>query len=183
MLTRRTLLGQLGAVALLAKATWEPASAASVPRPEDDDAEAVTSWADLLLRLIQNSQGFTPPVAARAIGYFGVTIYETIVIGSDTHRPLHSVLPTMVEVADPGEPERRPLRRGAARCPTVVRPTAADLAGPARWSLAANVAAGTIVRSLFPRISADDRVAIEDLEASNRARFARGVPSETVARS
>jgi hypothetical protein len=184
MLSRRALLGQLGAAGLLAGINWDrtSASASAAPRPEDDEAGVVTAWVDLLLRLVQNGQGFTPPVAARAIGYFGVTVYEAVVPGSATHRTLHSVLANMPMISG----GRQPIPAGFAGervCPTDVASSAAVAPATAHWPLAANAAAGAIVRSLFPRISADDRTLIEDVEAANRTRYTTGIATEIADRS
>ena len=37
------------------------------------DALVATAWFTFYPQLLQNTEGFTPPVAARAIGYAGVT--------------------------------------------------------------------------------------------------------------
>ena len=41
--------------------------------------EVATKWFDTELELIKTTAGFTPPVASRALGYTGVTLYESIV--------------------------------------------------------------------------------------------------------
>ncbi len=44
-------------------------------RPEDFDAEVATAWFDLALTLTRATPGFSPPVASRAFGYAGLTLY------------------------------------------------------------------------------------------------------------
>jgi len=53
----------------------EPESAATY------DAEVVIEWYDLIATLTTETVGYTPPVAARAFGYTGVALYESIQYG------------------------------------------------------------------------------------------------------
>jgi hypothetical protein len=43
---------------------------------ESFDNAAVTAWSNTALNLIKTTPGFTPPVTARTLGYFGLTMYE-----------------------------------------------------------------------------------------------------------
>jgi hypothetical protein len=47
------------------------------------DNKVPTQWMDLELRLIKTTSGFTPPVAARALGYSGLALYEAVAPGTD----------------------------------------------------------------------------------------------------
>ena len=49
--------------------------------PAAVDAAVATAWSDLLLELVRSSPGFTPPVASRAMGYLGVTLWEAVAPG------------------------------------------------------------------------------------------------------
>ncbi len=51
-------------------------------------AEVATKWAEMDLSLIRKSAGFTPPVAARALGYAGLTFYESVVPGIKANKSL-----------------------------------------------------------------------------------------------
>ena len=51
-------------------------------------AEVATQWFKLELKLIMETPGFTPPVASRALGYSGVTVYEAVVGGMPDHNSL-----------------------------------------------------------------------------------------------
>lgn len=44
-------------------------------------ADVVVEWYDLIKTLTTETQGYTPPVAARAFGYTGIALYESIVPG------------------------------------------------------------------------------------------------------
>ncbi|MFN4057627.1 MAG: vanadium-dependent haloperoxidase [Roseinatronobacter sp.] len=66
-LTRRAAL--LGAVAA---AMARPACAKGAPRPE----ELALRWYKLILELVRHTATYSPPFAARAFGYLGVTLWE-----------------------------------------------------------------------------------------------------------
>src|SRR5918994_7327467 len=44
-------------------------------------AEVPAAWFELALDLVRTTPGFTPPVASRALGYAGVTLYEALASG------------------------------------------------------------------------------------------------------
>lgn len=66
-LTRRSAL--VGAVAA---AMVRPAHAKGAPRPE----EIALRWYRLVLELVRHTATYSPPFAARAFGYLGVTLWE-----------------------------------------------------------------------------------------------------------
>ena len=45
------------------------------------DATVATAWFELSLDLVKETPGFSPPVASRAFGYLGVTLYEALAPG------------------------------------------------------------------------------------------------------
>jgi hypothetical protein len=51
------------------------------PVVENASSVVVHQWFSLALELIKTTPGMTPPVAARALGYMGITSYEAIVKG------------------------------------------------------------------------------------------------------
>jgi hypothetical protein len=123
-----SLGGRYGAARVRAAA---PASAYS--------AEVPAAWFELVLDLVRTTPGFSAPVAARAFGYAGVTLYEAVV---------------------PGMPGRRSLAgrlTGLARlpCPPGVA---------YHWPTVANTALAHILRSLFPTTPASNLAAIDALE-------------------
>lgn len=89
------------------------------------DAAVPNAHAQLVLQLVASTPGFTPPVASRALGYFGVALYESLVPGMQGYRSLHGLLP------------------GFPRTPTTPRSSL-------HWPTVANHALGTILRNLFP---------------------------------
>ena len=45
------------------------------------DALVPNHYFEFSLKLVKETAGFTPPVAARAFGYMGLTLYESVVPG------------------------------------------------------------------------------------------------------
>jgi hypothetical protein len=142
-LTRRDLLvrgaAAGGAVAagvvqpsiVAATPTWPPASAYT--------AEVPAAWFEIALQLVRTTPGFSAPVAARAFGYAGVTLYEALA---------------------PGMPDRRSL---AGQLNDLSAPPAPS--GRAHhWTTVANSALAVLLRLLFPTAPADGAAAIDDLE-------------------
>src|SRR5690606_27948877 len=95
----------------------------------DDGAEVAIAWFDLSLELVTETPGFTPPVASRAFGYLGVTLYETVRPGMDGYRSLAGQL------------------NGLYRLPRTY-----DWADY-HWPSAANVALASMMRMSFPTAS------------------------------
>lgn len=127
-LSRRTFLkGAAAGMTLSVVAPWTaPWADASVSGLVDQfDATVPNDHAQLLLRLITSTPGFTPPVVSRVCGYFGVTLYESVVTGMPGYRPLHRLMPGFPAISD--------TPRSGLHWPTV-----------------ANHALGAVVRGLFP---------------------------------
>jgi len=80
-------LAPLNAMLLSASLALLPSAAqaqtqATAARPASAYSAAVaTEWFQLALLLTQQTPGFSPPVAARALGYLGLTLYESTVPG------------------------------------------------------------------------------------------------------
>lgn len=89
------------------------------------DAAVANAHARMLLRLVKSTPGFTPPVAARVFGYFGVALYESLVPGMPRNRSLHALIP--------GFPRSPQHPRSSMHWPTV-----------------ANHALGKLIAALFP---------------------------------
>jgi hypothetical protein len=120
------------------------------------DAEVLTAWFQLALSLTQHTAGFSPPVAARAFGYLGVTAYESIVPGIPAHRSLAGQLNELNDLA--------PLPRGVGRA--------------YHWPAVANAALAEISRDLYATTTAqavENRQAIDALEVQYERRFAGAV--------
>lgn len=158
--TRRELLigATTAAVATITVAgTPRGAVSASSGAPENVDAAVPSGWFDLVLTLVRTTPGFSPPVAARAFGYAGIALYESVVQGARDHQSLGVVLPGLNSL--PGGPRHL------------------------HWEAAANAALASIVRSLLATADDSGRAAIDTLEESFVARFSSDASSSLLRRS
>ena len=73
-------------------------------------------WMYLDLQLIQQTPGFSPPVAARALGYLGLALYESVVPGMSGYQSLAGQLNELSSLpwAQPDEPLHWPTVANAA---------------------------------------------------------------------
>jgi hypothetical protein len=161
MFARRLILLVLAAACLGAytpPAQAQTRQAAAVTARDYGHAVA-TAWFDLILELIRQTPGFSPPVASRALGYAGVTLYEAIVPGIAAAVSLAGQL---------NELERLPQ----------VEPDVEY-----HWPSVANAALAGITRRLFAGGGVAQRAAIDGLESNLRKRLADQAPPEIIHRS
>ena len=104
------------------------------------DNTVALAWSDMTLRLVRNSPGFTPPVAARAVGYAGVTMYESIVPGIPTKRSLVGQL------------------QGLTALPQT------DSRQIYNWALTANAAQAVVLKALFANTTDAYKTKIDSVE-------------------
>ena len=123
------------------------------------DAEFAHEWMDLARELIRTTPGYSPPVAARALGFTGVTLYESVVPGMPGYRSLVGAL------------------RDLAACP-IARPGV-----PYHWPSSANAAVADALRKYFPTTSLANKAAIDALEQQYATQFATAADAATLARS
>jgi PAP2 superfamily len=122
-------------------------------------AEVAQGWSDLHLKLVGRTWGFSPPVAARAFGYLGVTLYEAVVPGMPDHQSLARQLSELGDLPQPEAGVRY------------------------HWPTAANSALASMTRSLFATANAGNKAAIEGLYEQYNARFLAEIDSATFERS
>jgi hypothetical protein len=149
--SRRDLLRRAaGGAALLTSLAWltpgvPRAAVAGGARPlaaTEFDAAVATAWFDLMLRLIRGTPGYSPPVAARAVGCVGLTLYEAIVPGMPDHLSLAGPVNGLNGLPAAG-------RNAAYHWPTV-----------------ANAALAAALRELFPTAPPDLQSEVAALEES-----------------
>jgi hypothetical protein len=160
-LDRRTFLTELGVaagVAATSASVHAVAHAAVASATRDFGSLVARSWFRLALPLVRETSGFAPPVASRAFGYMGVTLYEAVVPGMPGYRSLGGRL-------------------------TGLPPQPAPAPGRLHWQLVANAALAEIVRRLFRGTSDDNKKAIASLRRRLRKRYAGGVSDAVRARS
>ena len=122
-------------------------------------ADTATAWFDLQLTLVEQTAGYSPPVASRAFAYSGITLYEAVVYGMPGYTSLAGKVDDLPALPEP-------------------IPDASYY-----WPAAANAALATITRQLFPTASADNLAAIDALEAQLAASYTTYVPTSTIDRS
>jgi hypothetical protein len=152
MLPRR--LHQLAGAALLATTLLASSCSqdAEIAAPESPaaatySADAATKWADMDLRLIKNGTGFSPPVAARALGYAGVALYGAVQPGIAGSQRLAGQLTGLSTLPQP------------------------DAGQHYNWAVAANAAQALMAKSLFGNASAAQRTSIDSLETALNASY------------
>jgi PAP2 superfamily len=162
-LTRRQFVARAGgavagatALGLLGGRAW---AAPGFPGADQLDASVATAWFDQSLALVKATPGYTPPVASRALGSLGVTLYEAIVPGMDDFRSLAGVLP------------------GLGQVPAAGRNRAYD------WRAVANAALASTLRNAFPTAPAAQLAAIDALEARFEADLRAELPPGMLDRS
>ena len=146
----RSLTGAaLLATTLLATGCSEDAEVAAPSSPATDtySADAATKWADMELRLIRTGTGFSPPVAARALGYAGVALYGAVQPGIAGSQSLAGQL------------------NGLSVLP---QPEAGQLYN---WAVAANAAQALMTKSLFGNATVAQRTSIDSLETALSAAY------------
>jgi membrane-associated phospholipid phosphatase len=103
-------------------------------------ANVAIDWLQLDLQLIQQTPGFSPPVAARALGYLGLALYESVLPGMPAQRSLAGQLNELDSLpwAQPDE--------------------------TLHWPTVANAAMAAMTRLMFPTASAENKTRIDLLE-------------------
>ena len=115
-----------------------------------------TEWFQLALQITQQTPGFSPPVAARALGYMGLTLYESIAPGTPGHISLAGQLNELssLPLAQPDE--------------------------PLHWPTVANAALATVARQMYPNATPENRQRIDLLERSLPLRYSQDFDPNTV---
>ncbi len=115
----------------------------SVSKAADQySADVALRWSDMHLKLIRNSPGFTPPVAARTFGYAGITMYESVVPGMADHRSLVGQLRQLTQLP------------------------VAEAAKAYNWAISANAAQAAVLKQLFANTSEAYKARIDSLETA-----------------
>ena len=59
-----------------------------LPTSDEAKADVAVKWANMTLQVLYRKAGNTPTYCSRALGYLGLTMYESIVQGSKTHQSI-----------------------------------------------------------------------------------------------
>lgn len=123
------------------------------------DVAVPVSWYTLELKLIKETPGFSPPVAARAIAYTGVTLREAVLGGMY------------------GAPSLGGQLNGLGRLPAPERWKRYN------WTIAANSAMAQIIKNLFGNASVENLNLINQLESDNLQAHSDTCSQEVINRS
>lgn len=163
MTAQKTWALRLGAVALAAllhsphgHAQPAASTAAAAPAASAYGSGVVYDWMYLDLQLIQQTPGFSPPVAARALGYLGLTLYEAVVPGMPGYQSLAGQLNELSSLpwAQPDE--------------------------PLHWPTVANAALATMTHMMFSNASAENKARIDLLERSLPLKYPQDFDPNTI---
>lgn len=127
----------------------------------DHSAKVATAWFDLQLDVVQTTPGFTPPVAARAFGYSGITLYEALIPGMPQFQSLQGQINGLAAGSLP----------------------AAEANAEYHWPSVANAALGEITRDLFPTMTAEMSARVDSLENALVAAWADEAEEAVLSRS
>lgn len=119
-------------------------------------AAVATEWFQLALLITQQTPGFSPPVASRALAYLGLTLYESVTPGMPQNISLAGQLNELSSLpwAQPDE--------------------------PLHWPTVANAAMATMSRMMFSNASAENKGRIDLLERSLPLKYGQDFDPATV---
>lgn len=140
----------VAALACCAVVTAHAQTASAPSRPASAySAALVSDWYTLALQLTQQTPGFSPPVAARALTYLSLALYESVVPGMPDHQSLAGQLNELSSLpwAQPDE--------------------------VLHWPTVANAALATMTRMMYSNASAENKVRIDLLERNMVLRHAQ----------
>ncbi len=112
-------------------------------------SEISTEWMSLTLDLTKNGTGFTPPVAARAFGYIGLTLYQSVLPGMQGYKSMEGQVNGLLVGSLPKIEEGKIYN----------------------WGIVANAALAKVIKSCYSNASSDQFAAIDQLEAKWEAAF------------
>ncbi|MBU6341975.1 MAG: vanadium-dependent haloperoxidase [Bacteroidetes bacterium] len=127
----------------------------------DVNAKVAHDWFDLEFKLIQETPGFTGPVAARALAYTSLALYESVVGGMEEYKTLQGELTNFL----PG---------------SVPEPA---LGLEYHWGVCANRAMALMLTNLFKTASEQNKKLISDLEDNYEATFKKSISDDVFNRS
>ncbi|MEO5906614.1 MAG: phosphatase PAP2 family protein, partial [Saprospiraceae bacterium] len=111
------------------------------------DSKVPNDYYDFSLKLVKQTPGFTPPVAARAFGYTGLALYESIVPGILTHTSTQGIIYGLTDVTLP------------------------DAGADYHWPTVANNALATILDSLFRIMTPENKFSLDSIRSAYNVEF------------
>lgn len=102
--------------------------------------QVVISWVDLTLHLLKNTPANTPTFASRTLGYIGLSMYESIVQGFESHQSMNGQLNGLTNL-----PQREKDKKYI-------------------WLASLNAAQAEILRNIYIQTSDENKARIDSLE-------------------
>jgi hypothetical protein len=121
--------------------------------------ELAVRWFDLQIKLIPETPGFTPPIVARAFGYTGLTLYESLVNGMPNYRSMAGIVQDLETMPFP---EKNQIYH---------------------WETVANNAQAAICKQIFAKNHKDNLEKIEKLQNEYNKLFQSKVPEDVFKKS
>ena len=122
------------------------------------DSKIARDWITLQRRIIKETPGYTPPVAARSFGYAGVTLYQSLYQGMPGYKSLEGKINGLDEKSL----------------------TKAESNKSYHWALVANAAMAEYYRNQFKTASASNKARIDSLETAFIFSFKNSVDQEVL---
>lgn len=126
---------------------------------ENYDASLAYKWADMHLKLIRASAGFAPPVASRALGYSGLTMYESVVAGMKDNQSLAGQLNGLKTLPKPEENKEY------------------------NWAISANAGQLFMAKNMWPSANDAAKKSVDSLGTAIRASLIADNSNEVIQRS
>lgn len=123
------------------------------------NSEVATKWADMDFKLIRASAGFSPPVAARALGYAGLAMYEAAVPGISGSRSLAGQLNGLSTLPQP------------------------DATKEYNWGESVNAAQAQIARKIWDNMTDASKKSVDSLENVFEFAYKKEATADVIARS
>lgn len=109
---------------------------------QEYDVSLSIKWADLTLKLLKTTAAQTPPVAARALGYVGLTMYESGVYGMPNYQSLQGQITWLTKLPKP------------------------DLSKKYNWALSVNTAQYQILSDFFSTTTDANKKTLDSLKST-----------------
>jgi hypothetical protein len=118
------------------------------------DSQVPNTYFDFSLKLVKETAGFSPPVAARAFGYMGLTLYEAMVPGMPEYQTTEGIMYELHDVTD-------------------ITPNL-----DYHWPTVANHAMGLIIDSLFRTMTPANKLKLDSIRNLYNSTFLLTVPPD-----
>ena len=122
-------------------------------------SDVATKWADMTLVIAQKTPGNTPTYASRGFGYIGLTMYESIVMGSKVNKSMSGQL------------------SGLSGLPI------ADTTKTYNWYLSLNAGQAYIIKNIYEQTSDANKTTIDSLEKVILVEYSKTETQEVIDRS